>query len=59
MDVRELPETTEVEAQSQPDGSSGESPQNDVVSADSQHIPDDQARRALNFRARLYDWFPR
>ena len=59
MDVRELPETTEVEAQSQPDGSSGESPQNDVVSADSQHIPDGQPRRALNLRARLYDWIPR
>jgi hypothetical protein len=57
MDVRVLPGVTEVETQSQLDVSSRESSQNDVVSADSQHIPDDQARRALNFRARIYDWF--
>jgi hypothetical protein len=49
-------EVTKVEAQSQLDDSSGEPLQNDVVSSNSQHIPDDQPRRALGFRARLYQW---
>ena len=56
MDVRELPETTEVEPQAQPDDCSGESPENDAVSGDSQLIPDDHPRQALGFRARLYKY---
>jgi hypothetical protein len=60
MDVSgtELPEATNVEAQSQPDNSNEESPQNDDVSSNSQHIPDDQPRRDLGFPAKLWAWLP-
>jgi hypothetical protein len=50
------PEATKVDAQSQPDDPSRESPQNDVASSDSQHIPVDQPSRALSLGAKLYVW---
>lgn len=50
------PEATKVDAQSQSDDPNGESPQNNVVSSDSQHIPVDQPSRALGLGAKLYVW---